>query len=89
MSFLHEKYFGEWIRETNDKCPEVLSRIKDEYFRARAKHGPMNSSHEGYAVLLEEVDEMWDAIKAHDLEHAKKECLQVAAMALAFFMEVK
>ena len=34
--------------------------VKDELIRARKNHGPMLSVHEGYAVLLEEVDELWD-----------------------------
>ena len=52
---------------------------------ARAKHGPMNSIHEGYAVILEELDEVWDEVKKktkeRDLENLLKELIQVAAMA--------
>jgi hypothetical protein len=62
--------------------------IVGEFFRARKKFAPMRGAHEGYAVLLEEVDEMWDAVKKNDIEHAKREALQVAAMALAFILEV-
>ena len=43
---------------------EALNLIRAEYNRARAKHAPMNSAHEGYAVLKEEVDELWDDVKA-------------------------
>ena len=46
------------------------------------KFKPFNSSHEGFAVLKEEVDELWDAIKSNDLSAAQKEAIQVAAMAL-------
>lgn len=60
-----------------------------EYRRARGKFPPMRGAHEGYAVILEELDEMWDAIKANDIPHARREALQVAAMALAFLLEVK
>jgi len=66
----------------------TLTSILDEYLRARKSHQPMHSSHEGYGVLLEEVDEMWDAIKKNDIAHAKQEAKQVAAMALAFILEV-
>lgn len=66
----------------------VLDEIFTEYKRARIKHGPMRSPHEGYAVLKEEVDEAWDAIKANDPVHARKEMIQVAAMALAYLLEV-
>lgn len=63
--------------------------IMEEYVRARQKFAPMRGPHEGYAVILEELDEMWDAIKSNDIPHARKECLQVAAMCLAFLLEVK
>lgn len=46
------------------------------------------SAHEMYAVILEELDEAWDAIKANDIQHAHKEMVQVAAMALRFLVEV-
>jgi hypothetical protein len=64
-------------------------KIAQEFMRARKKFAPMRGPHEGYAVILEEMDEMWDAIKTNDVTHARKECLQVAAMALAFLLEVK
>jgi len=66
-----------------------LVHIANEYRRAREKFAPMRGPHEGYAVILEEFDEMWDAIKANDIPHARGECLQVAAMCLAFLLEVK
>ncbi len=66
----------------------VLREINMEYRSARTKHSAMRSTHEGYAVLLEEVDELWDAIKADDLEHARREAIQIGAMALAFLLEV-
>lgn len=70
---------------------EVLREFHIEYRRAREAlgHAPMGSAHEGYAVILEELDEMWDAIKCNDLEHARKEAVQVGAMVLAFLLEVE
>lgn len=74
--------------------PEMIHTVADEaaqeYLRARANHGPMRGGHEGYAVLLEEVDELWDEVKAkvHDKAKMRKEAIQVAAMALAFVHEV-
>lgn len=81
-------------RAVIDKLPPLqplleLENIAEEYNRARAKFPPMHGPREGYAVILEELDEMWDAIKANNVEHARKEALQVAAMALAFLLEVK
>jgi hypothetical protein len=57
--------------------------VRDELKRARIHHGPQHSAHEGYAVLLEEVDEYWELVRAksHDPVYAIKELVQVAAMA--------
>ena len=55
-----------------------------EALRGIEKHGPYNSFHEGYAVMLEEVDELWDEIKQKDADPAAiyLESLQIAAVAL-------
>lgn len=54
--------------------------------------GPQHSAHEGYAVLLEEVDELWSHVKtnqrARDLSAMRREAIQVAAMAMRFVVEV-
>ena len=67
---------------------EILTLVKEEYQRARDKHAPMHSGHEGYAVILEELDKLWGAVRADDFDHAKDEAIQVAAMAVAFILEV-
>ena len=40
-------------------------------------HQPMNSAHEGYGVLMEEVDELWDQ---HQDEKTMKDNRDLAAM---------
>ncbi len=66
---------------------QASTEIQKEYQRAKQIFPPMNSAHVGYAVLLEEVDELWDAIKSNDLAAARAEAVQVGAMALAFLVE--
>jgi hypothetical protein len=55
-------------------------------------HAPFNSAHEGYAVLLEEVDELWAEVKKRrserDDERMGLEAIQVAAMAVRFLLDV-
>lgn len=63
-----------------------------EATQAMSNWPPMNSAHEGYGVLFEEVDELWDWVKTkqknRDLGAMKKEAIQIAAMALRFATEV-
>jgi len=62
----------------------IFDEVRTELRRAEGKFGPFASAHEGYAVLLEEVDELWDAIKANDLVGKQTEALHVGAMAVRF-----
>jgi hypothetical protein len=60
--------------------------VAAELERARAKHPARQSSlHEGYAVLLEEVDELWEQVKKRaserDWPNILLELVQIAAMA--------
>lgn len=66
----------------------VLEDVLDEYKNAVGKYNSFHSAHEGYAVLKEEVDELWDAIKENDHVHSLREARQVAAMALRYLVDV-
>jgi len=62
-----------------------------EIERVEAKMGEQskfNSSHEGWAVIREEVDELWEAVKGNDPAGMKSEAIQVAAMALRFLYDI-
>ena len=67
-----------------------LDTILVEYRRAISQFPPFHSAHEGYAILLEEVDELWDEIKGNKkpgaYERMRKEAIQVGAMALRFLV---
>lgn len=71
---------------------DTLELVGQQVAKAESLWPPMNSAHEAYAVLLEEVDELWDHVKTNqkrrDLEAMKIECLQVAAMAIRFYRDV-
>lgn len=72
------------------KAPEVVAAFMalQEYERAAARFAPMHSAHEGYAVLKEEVEEMWDEIKANNQHRTRAEAIQVAAMGIRFLVDV-
>lgn len=69
---------------------EALQAAAHEVDRAMQKHKKgFNSPHEGFAILNEEVDELWDEVKAqkHSAAAMREEAVQVAAMALRFLMD--
>lgn len=41
----------------------TLEEVGAELAKARDTHAPMNGHHEGYAVILEELDELWEVCK--------------------------
>lgn len=59
--------------------------VREEIERARSKYKPLATLHEGYAVLLEEVDEFWDMVKLKPSQQKSgeiyNELVQIAAMA--------
>lgn len=67
----------------------ALVEIRREFDRATKKFDPFNSAHEGYAVILEELDELWELIKTKGVTKAEleKEAIQVGAMALRFLVD--
>ena len=69
-----------------------LRDVSDELDKALRKHPKFNGAHEGWAVIREEVDELWDEIKKkqkdYDLLKQKKEAIQVAAMAVRIAVEL-
>jgi len=65
-----------------------LERIEQRYNKAVDNFGSdYNSFHEGYAILLEEVDELWEQIKKKDqcLEGIQSELLDVATVVFKLF----
>lgn len=75
----------------HDEYGDAAARIFNEATTARMKFPPFNSAHEGYAVLLEEIDELWDEVKRHDIDHAAMidEAVQVGAMAIRFIADLE
>ena len=70
----------------------IYDEVKKELAQAREKFPrPQASAHEGFAVLDEERDELWDEVKANHPDRKARmraEAVQVAAMAIRFIEDV-
>jgi hypothetical protein len=65
---------------------QIISEVLQELEHAYAKHGAEPwSRHEFYGILMEEVEEMWDAIKRDEpLFNVHAEALQIACVIIRF-----
>jgi NTP pyrophosphatase (non-canonical NTP hydrolase) len=70
----------------------VITALAELEF-AKENFPKFKSAHEGFAILKEEVDELWEAVRMKQSDPARddqlrKEAVQVAAMALRFLEDV-
>ena len=78
-------------KKYTDNLTKSLSLVEGEVLRAKSKYPEnFNSFHEGYAVILEEMDELWDEIKKKNMDKVKvkEEAIQTAAMLLRLITEL-
>lgn len=73
---------------THQSAENWMKVVAAELDWAMRHHGPMNSGHEAYAVILEELDEMWEEVKTNRHEAMIGEVVQVAAMALRLLADL-
>lgn len=86
------------IIEYDRRFSKILEEIRREVDRASSIHAPMHSAWEGYAVILEELEELWDEVKAYKgrthpsspevMVRMRKEAIQLGAMAVRFVDDV-
>lgn len=62
----------------------IAKQVMREFDKATMLYPTQASMHEGYAVLLEELDEVWHEVKNNNSSKAVDEMIQVAAMAIRF-----
>ena len=80
----------EYLVNLDESRLALLLIVSKQLDSAINKHNPMNSFHEGYAVILEELDELWDEVKLQkpDFVNLRKEAFHVAAMGLRFVFDL-
>lgn len=71
----------------------ITTEIITEVEIAKEKYPkPFVNQHEAYAVILEEIDELWDEIKKkqseYDLKAMRKEAVQASAMLIRLIDEL-
>ena len=69
---------------------DAMYDVHLELINARKEHPAMHSGHEGWAVIKEELDELWEEVRKRDQDRAARylEAKQTAAMAIRFMREV-
>lgn len=85
------------------KDVQAVNEVCEELTRALDRYPSFNSPHEGYSVILEEVDELWDLVKAWKATKPntqldpyqdrcktafRAEAKQIAAMAIRFMVDL-
>jgi hypothetical protein len=75
-----------------DRTSEADYLVDEELRRATGLHGAFISAHEGYAVILEEMDELkaevWKKQSLRDPAAMVREAVHVAAMATRFLVDI-
>lgn len=74
------------------KDVRAINEVCEELTKAMERYPSFKSFHEGYAIILEELDELWDEVKPkpslRDKEKLRAEAKQVAAMAIRFMIDL-
>lgn len=77
-----------------EKYQRMMQMVTDQLAVATRRFGPMASPHEGYAVILEELDELWQEVRDNKriptIYNAAmtEEAAHVCAMAFRFLLDV-
>ena len=75
---------------TVEAIDAALAEVRAELTAAMGAHDAMRGPHEGWAVIHEEEDELWDEVRQRhpNNDRLRSEARQVAAMAVRFMVDV-
>lgn len=68
----------------------IWQELSDALDKAMSKHPAMHSPHEGHSVIREELDELWEHVRADTgrSADARREAVQIAAMGLRYALDL-
>lgn len=95
MNDIDQTTAEEIITDTANVAFDVLLDVMHELCEARQHFPAMRSAHEGFAILKEEVDELWEEVRNKSLSRTstnlvamRREAIQVAAMAIRLVVDI-
>ena len=73
-----------------DPAYRLAVEVLDELRTARTVFAAMHSPHEGFAVIKEELDELWEHVRGNTGRgrRARREAIQIAAMAMRYIIDL-
>jgi len=83
-----------WAAVNRSKVDKIAAEFVAEMLKATEKFPSITTEHEGYAIILEEMEEMWENIKLNQYKHEdrkkmiRKEAIQVGAMVLRLIYDL-
>ena len=73
-----------------ERLSNILEEAKSEIVFIATTYNNFNSPHEGYAIILEELDELWSEIKKGSSERnpieMENECKRIIAAVTCFML---
>ena len=90
----YKQQITERFRDVTPQERAAIMRVYVEYGAARQEFGGFASEYEAYGVIREEFNEFWHLVQHHDkpwagADNMKSEIQAVAAMAVAYLLEIK
>lgn len=84
------------MKEDMNDVVKAVDEVRDELLSAMDRFAPMPTPHDGWAVIYEEVDELWEEVRRYkanapeteNVARMRKEAMQVAAMSLRFMVDL-
>lgn len=80
-----------YSRADHQRANAYLVEVMDQLEKAMKKHKPFPTDKHGFAVIWEEVDELWDEVKSQEgarSPEAVKELLQIACCCIRFIVDL-